>query len=172
MTPDGIWRFPSLISSGHFLRQALSLNLELIIHPAKLASQWAPRIYLPNTGVPDSLHIWLFTWMLELKLRSPCLPSRCFINWAISPTPYFLYLEKGLSCHPNWPQTPRFWGPPTSASWVLNLQACTPVSAQTNLWRSELTFQISYLNSCLSVTQLVAWLLLAPFWQSRGKPFL
>lgn len=35
-------------------------------------------------------YAWLFTWVFGLRLRSPCLPSKPFTDWAIFPAPYHL----------------------------------------------------------------------------------
>jgi hypothetical protein len=68
----------------HFLRQSLSLNLELIL--ARLAAQWAAEIVLsPPPQCWDWRHVLLlldFLQLLGLKCRSTCFYGKHTINWA------------------------------------------------------------------------------------------
>lgn len=105
-------------SSDIFLREGLSLNLELAIS-ARLTGQGASRICLSTFPLNQCWayrhtlsHPVFLHWFWGFKLRFSCFRNEHFTHWAASPTPLYY---KGFSI--------TFLSHPTHVSTYRRLQA-------------------------------------------------
>lgn len=91
---------PSFISHLGFLREGLSLNLEInsTAWPMNRRVPVSPPPYPAITGMPD-----LLKWVLGMGLRSSCLLDKHFPDRAISPVSYTGLFIAFIQClhHPS-----------------------------------------------------------------------